>query len=70
MRKVFINKWFFLAAFLTLGLSTISFVAYKKTASICSTKTDCCQTAPTSNQKTDMLWDVLTRQFTHFISIQ
>lgn len=71
MRKVFINKWFFLAACLTLSLSAISFVAYKKTESVCSNSKDCCQNTPSNaNQKTDMLWDVLSRQLTHFISIQ
>jgi len=69
MRKVFINKWFFLAAFLTLGLSTVSFIAYKRTESVCSSGTDCCQNS-SANQKTDMLWDVLSKQLTHFISIQ
>jgi hypothetical protein len=71
MRRVFINKWFFLAACLTLSLSTISFVAYKKTQSVCSVGNECCQHGPLdANKKTDMLWDVLSRQFTHFISIQ
>jgi hypothetical protein len=69
MRKVFINKWFLLAAFLTLSLSAVSFVAYKKTGAVCADSKDCCQNAP-SNQKSDMLWDVLSRQLTHFISIQ
>lgn len=71
MRKVFINKWFFLAACLTLSLSTISFIVYKKTQSVCSMSNECCRQAPIdTNQKTDMLWDVLSRQITHFISIQ
>jgi hypothetical protein len=67
MRKVFINKWFLLAACLTLSLSTLSFVAYKKTESVCSAD---CPNNPANSQKTDMLWDVLSRQLTHFISIQ
>jgi hypothetical protein len=71
MRKVFINKWFFLAAFLTLSLSTVSFVAYKKTETVCTINKECCPNAPANtNQKTDLLWDVLSRQLTHFISIQ
>jgi hypothetical protein len=71
MRKVFINKWFFLAACLTLSLSTISFVAYKKTESVCAASKNCCPNDPANaNQRTDMLWDVLSRQLTHFISIQ
>lgn len=71
MRKVFINKWFFLAAFLTLSLSTFSFVAYEKTQSVCSASGEYCQkSSANANQKTDMLWDVLSRQLTHFISIQ
>jgi hypothetical protein len=71
MRKVFINKWFFLAAFLTISLSAFSFAAYKKTQSVCSSTKECCKQAPVeSNQRSDMLWDVISRQFTSFISIQ
>lgn len=71
MRKVFINKWFFLAAFLTLSLSTVSFALYKKTQSVCTDAKECCQNnSSNTNQKTDMLWDVISRQLTHFISIQ
>jgi hypothetical protein len=70
MRKVFINKWVFLAACLTLSLSTISFIAIKKTEAVCAAGKDCCQDSSVNDQKTDMLWDVLSRQITHFISIQ
>jgi hypothetical protein len=71
MRKVFINKWFFLAAFLTISLSTFSFAVYKKTQSACSATQDHCQNAPANaNQKTDLLWDVLSRQLSNFISVQ
>jgi hypothetical protein len=70
MRKVFINKWFFLAAFLTLSLSAFSFVTYKKTQSACSAATNCYQNSSKANQKTDLLWDVLSRQFSNFISIE
>jgi hypothetical protein len=71
MRKVFINKWFFLAAALALSLSTISFVAYKKTQPVCSITRDCCEDAPADpDRNTDMLWDVLSRQIAHFISIR
>jgi hypothetical protein len=67
MRKVFINKWFFLAASFTLSLSLLSFVAYKKTESVCSAA---CERVPASaNHNTDMIWDVLSRQLSNFISI-
>jgi hypothetical protein len=68
MRKVFINKWFFLAASLTLSLSAFSFVAYKKTQPVCSVTQPCGTANP--NKSTDLLWDVLSRQFSNFISIQ
>ena len=71
MRKVFINKWFFLAIALTLSLSAFSLATYKKTQQVCSVTKDRCQNSPVnSSQNTDMLWDVLSRQLTNFISIQ
>ncbi|MGZ3880011.1 MAG: hypothetical protein ACXVBF_01675 [Flavisolibacter sp.] len=69
MRKIFINKWFFLAASLTLSLSVLSFAAYKKTESVCSATHSCPRNIPANaNQGTDMLWDVLSRQLGNFIS--
>src|SRR3954465_8587398 len=71
MRKVFINKWFFLAVFLTISLSAFSFAVYKKAQTTCSASGDCCQHTPAEpTQRADMLWDVISRQFTNFISIQ
>jgi len=71
MRKVFVNKWFFLAVALTLSLSAFSFATYKKTQAVCSTAENCCPNSPAnSNQKTDMLWDILSRQLSNFISVQ
>ena len=71
MRKVFVNKWFFLAAALTLSLSAFSFVTYKKTQTVCSSTANCCPDSPVnSNQKTDLLWDILSRQLSNFISIR
>ena len=70
MRKIFINKWFFLAVFLTISLSAFSFIAYKKTQAACTSSGSCCQHSPEPAQRADMLWDVISRQFTSFISIQ
>jgi len=70
MRKIFINKWFFLAASFTLSLSILSFTAYKNTESVCAVSHDCSRNVPANaNQGTDMLWDVLSRQLSNFISI-
>ena len=69
MRKIFINKWFFLAASFTLSLSILSFAAYEKTESVCSVNHECVPKVPANvNQSTDMLWDVLSRQLSNFIS--
>jgi hypothetical protein len=68
MRKVFINKWFFLAAFLTLSLSAISFVTYQKTQSGYAVAMKGCQDS--SIERTDMLWDLLSKHFANFISIR
>jgi hypothetical protein len=70
MRKIFINKWFFLAASFTLSLSILSFAAYKQTGSVCSAAQSTCERVPASaNQNTDMIWDLLSRQLSNFISI-
>lgn len=70
MRKVFTNKWFFLAAFLALSLSAISFVAHQKTRSayVAAVK-DCTDNSSGSNEKSDMLWDLISKPFSNFISI-
>jgi len=71
MRKVFVNKWFLLAAALTLSLSAFSFVTYKNTEAVCAATENCYQNSPVNaNQKTDMLWDILSRQLSNFISIR
>jgi hypothetical protein len=71
MRKVFINKWFFLAVCLTISLSAFSFIVYKKTQATCSASGNCLQQAPSEPaQRSDMLWDVISREFTRFVSIQ
>jgi hypothetical protein len=71
MRKVFINKWFFLAAFLTSSLSAISFVAYQKTQSDYAVTMKGCQDGPAgSDERADMLWVLLSKQFSNFISIK
>jgi hypothetical protein len=70
MRKVFSNKWFVLAASLTLSLSAISFVAYQKTQSGYAVTMKGCQDSSTgSNERTDVLWELLSKQFSNFISI-
>lgn len=71
MRKVFFNKWFFLAGFLTLSLSAISFVAYQKTQSNYAVTMNGCQNGPAgSNERADTLWELLSKQFSNFISIR
>jgi hypothetical protein len=70
MRKVIFNKWFLLAALLTISLSAFSFVAYKKTEAVCAVAPDCCRRSMENNTKNELLWDIISRQFTSFISIQ
>lgn len=70
MRKVFINKWFFLAIAFSISLSTFSLIAYKKTQPVDRFNKNCCRNKPVYlNQKTDLLWDILSRQLCHFIPI-
>lgn len=71
MRKVILNKWFLLASLLTISLSAFSFIAYKKTTSVCNVPKRCCQKpAAQPAQKGEMIWDAVSRQFTSYISIQ
>ena len=62
MIKVFLNKWFFLAALLIIGLSAFSFIAYKKTRALCTATRQCC--SKNAGSARDILfWDVLSGQF-------
>lgn len=70
MRKVFINKWFLLAAAVTISLSAVSFVTYKKTQSVCSLTNECPNRPGEAAERSEMLWDVISGQFTPFISVQ
>jgi hypothetical protein len=70
MRKVFSNKWFLLAAFLTLSLSAISFVAYQKIQlGYAVTMKGCHGSSTGSNERTDLLWELISKPFSNFISI-
>lgn len=70
MRKVFTNKWFALAALLTISLSAVSFAAYKKTESAYAVTMKGCQDNSAGTEKTDMLWELLSKPFSNFISIR
>ena len=69
MRKVFINKWFLLAASLTLGLSTASFISYKKAEAVCNLTSECPAGTGTATESNEMLWDLISRQFTPLIAV-
>lgn len=70
MRKVFINKWFFLAIALTLSLSVLSLIVYQKTKSAYAVAVKECQRDSFgSNERTDVLWELLSKPFSNFISI-
>jgi len=63
MRRVLLNKWFLLALLLTISLSAFSVVAYKQARSLCTQAPDCCKRQAAGPEKGELLWDVLTRQF-------
>jgi hypothetical protein len=70
MRKVFLNKWFFLAVLLTLSLSAFSVLAYQKTKSACAlVVNECPDGSVSSNERTDMFWEMLSKPFSNFISL-
>jgi hypothetical protein len=70
MRKVFLNKWFFLAALLTISLSAFSFVVYKQTRRVCTVRECCQKPSAAPGKKGEMPWDAVSEQFTSLISIQ
>ena len=63
MRRVLLNKWFLLALLLTISLSAFSVVAYQQARSLCSKAPACCKRQAVSPEKGELLWDVLSRQF-------
>ncbi|HEU4469459.1 MAG TPA: hypothetical protein VFR58_00120 [Flavisolibacter sp.] len=63
MRKVILNKWFFLALLLMVSLSAFSVIAYKEARSICNVTDETCGNSSRPADKGEMLWDVLSRQF-------
>ena len=67
MRKVFLNKWFILSALLTISLSAFSVVAYKKTTALCQTNNERCEKQDQKDGNTEMLWDILSRQFSSIL---
>jgi hypothetical protein len=69
MRKVAINKWFLLTALLTISLSAFSLIAVKKTDSA-PEKGSCCQRPNAPVQKGEMIWEVISHQFSAIISIR
>lgn len=67
MRKRVFNKWFFLAALLTISFSALSFMAYKEARSVGTVK--CYQNTFESKQNEETMIEALSGQFASFISI-
>jgi hypothetical protein len=67
MKKVIKSRWFILAALLVISISALSFVAYKKAHAISLSPNNCCQ-KPQMNGSSEMLWDILSRQFVSSVS--
>jgi hypothetical protein len=71
MRKLFINKWFFLAVFFTFSLSVFSLIAYQtKGSTLPATMNGCEEKTAGSIEKTDLIWNLLSKPLTYFISIR
>lgn len=62
MKKVFRSRAFFLALLFILFVSAFSFIAYAKSRSVCAEAQDCCLKTESGNGS-EMLWDILSRQF-------
>ncbi|MGZ5287317.1 MAG: hypothetical protein ACXWB9_09045 [Flavisolibacter sp.] len=69
MRKVILNKWFLLSAFLTLSLSAFSIVTYKKVRQTCTVSGNCSQAPSVPAEKGELLIDAVSRQFSSFIAL-
>ena len=63
MRRIMLNKWFVIAVLLMISLSAFSVVAYKKTRELSSPES-VNQVSTGRFQKGEMIWDVLSGQFT------
>lgn len=62
MKKVFTGKIVLIAVLFVLLVSAFSFIAYTKTRSVCSRAEECC-TKEQPQGSSEMLWDILSRQF-------
>ena len=71
MRKVIFNKWFLLAFFLMASLSAISFAAYQKAHSAEREVESCCTDgAEITKDRSAVILDAISRQFTSLVTIQ
>jgi cell division protein FtsL len=62
MKKVFTGKIVLIAVLFVLLVSAFSVVVYTKTRSMCSRTEECCIREQPQGSS-EMLWDILSRQF-------
>jgi hypothetical protein len=60
MRKVIFNKWYLLATILTISLSTLSLVTYRKVRNVCSAGSSCPK-GYGAEGRDQLLWDLVSR---------
>jgi hypothetical protein len=63
MRKVNKNRWFLLAALLLVSISAFSIAVYEEPPIACDAARECCKKQINRARQGEMLWDILSRQF-------
>lgn len=69
MKKVIQSRVVLLAVLFIVAVSAFSFITYYKARTVCSKANDCCRKAEPAGSS-EMLWDVLSRQFVSAVSIR
>jgi hypothetical protein len=67
MKKVITSRWFIPASLLVLSITAFSFVAYQKAPTLSVSPGTCTQKLQ-MNSSSEMLWDILSRQFVSSVS--
>lgn len=68
MQKFFLQKAFLLFTLLFICIAAFSFAAFRETGQVCHSVKTCCRVAHPV-KSSEMLWEVVSRQFLSLVSI-
>ncbi|HEX2609084.1 MAG TPA: hypothetical protein VHK91_16995 [Flavisolibacter sp.] len=69
MNKLKKSSLLLIVCLLFSAFSAFAYITYKQSETVSSTATECCK-APQPATGSELLWDVLSRQFTSMISLR